>query len=841
MRIAFLVDDGEHAQLTLDGVIAESYSRWGGRFSLIVPCDNGRIRPTFWPWLQSYDPDIVYSYVPLLENDVLEIHERLNPSVYQFHERQGKPRLDVHGFRPNYGPAPLSSLSTVFRSARYQRPGDQGGAPAFIDCWHTDSVSRSFADNFGTYHTSYGTSAFPHDAKPAAHLLTIVSPEKQEGRFGVPRDLNTIPNEQAAFEAFAFRRATSLSMASLRFAPKLDMRLHSWGNSFHLVVGDDFADRIMFWNGRLLFPNWLNGDICCLRISKHQFDEESFIKTLVELLNRHNHVNEGTGGQYAVTIRSTSVPADELNQMAEQLRSAHCWSIVRAQFVTSLDEMLPTTRDLEHATQGNRLGEDFTLRPDWTEFSWEPPRVRPPSSVPDHLADAPSRQFFTTGVWATDFVLEHEAPTPRFSDTNIWALPRRWRLAGAFSTKFPSTGKHELCYTARASREGYLTLFEKTDRPVESIIVPTSYRAIDYALTQDGYWARQPGTRAIVPPNRVVRMELSNEARYLNGVLGLCGGLKEARQYLLHPFMIEIFSKLGGTPSLPWKKVEPTVNRLKKASSDVKAFDLADPHERLALGMLIVKAAQTLKTPQAFLKISDIMSAWDQHRETYWAAEHSKPQGDPSVDWDELERASLKDCLIEMRNRQILFQGHRWTCRECHHKNWVDLSGLNTVLTCTICQSEVDAPIDFEWLFRANEFLIESLRDHSVLSLLWVLGAFCDRARSSFIYGASSKFWFENEEGGPEAEADILMVCDGKTYVAEVKSSWASLRASDIDDLAALALRLKPDTALLAVMDTGEEQKAKIEEVRAGLSSSGIRLDLLTLEHAPLSDAPYFS
>jgi hypothetical protein len=69
-----LVEDGEHANLALDGVFADCYDRWGGRFSLIAPCLNGRIAPTYWSWLEAYDPDIVYSYVPLSRTDVLEEH-----------------------------------------------------------------------------------------------------------------------------------------------------------------------------------------------------------------------------------------------------------------------------------------------------------------------------------------------------------------------------------------------------------------------------------------------------------------------------------------------------------------------------------------------------------------------------------------------------------------------------------------------------------------------------------------------------------------------------------------------------------------------------------------------
>jgi hypothetical protein len=64
-RVAFLIEDGEYANLALDGIFADSYNRWGGRFSLIAPCINGRIAPNYWPWLEAYDPDIVYSHVPL--------------------------------------------------------------------------------------------------------------------------------------------------------------------------------------------------------------------------------------------------------------------------------------------------------------------------------------------------------------------------------------------------------------------------------------------------------------------------------------------------------------------------------------------------------------------------------------------------------------------------------------------------------------------------------------------------------------------------------------------------------------------------------------------------------
>jgi hypothetical protein len=149
--VAFLLENNEHANLALDGIFADCYSRWGGRFSLIAPCLNGRIAPSYWPWLETYDPDIVYSYVPLSRADVLEVHERLSPAKYAFHKFHGEPRLDVFGFKPSYDFAPLSSLSVVFRLARHRPAFGEASALKIIDSWHTERPSRFLTDNFGTY------------------------------------------------------------------------------------------------------------------------------------------------------------------------------------------------------------------------------------------------------------------------------------------------------------------------------------------------------------------------------------------------------------------------------------------------------------------------------------------------------------------------------------------------------------------------------------------------------------------------------------------------------------------------------------------------------------------
>jgi hypothetical protein len=102
IRVAFLLEDGDQSGLVLDGIFADCYSRWGGRFSLIAPCVGGHVLSDYWRWLEAFDPDLVYSFVPLSRADVLEVHERLYPGRYFFHRQlEHFPlRLNRQGF-PN--------------------------------------------------------------------------------------------------------------------------------------------------------------------------------------------------------------------------------------------------------------------------------------------------------------------------------------------------------------------------------------------------------------------------------------------------------------------------------------------------------------------------------------------------------------------------------------------------------------------------------------------------------------------------------------------------------------------------------------------------------------------
>ena len=63
VRVAYLVDLFDCPDALLDAIFAESYSRWGGRRTIIVPTTADGIDERYSEWLLFIDPDVIYSFV----------------------------------------------------------------------------------------------------------------------------------------------------------------------------------------------------------------------------------------------------------------------------------------------------------------------------------------------------------------------------------------------------------------------------------------------------------------------------------------------------------------------------------------------------------------------------------------------------------------------------------------------------------------------------------------------------------------------------------------------------------------------------------------------------------
>jgi len=231
IRVAFFVEAFEDAAPMLDAIFADCHSRWGGRFSLIVPCAAGQIVAGYWPWLEAFDPDIIYAYVKLDDNEILEIHERVAPADYVFHWLEHPSRLDLARLRPKYHVEALSSLSTIFRFTRHRAPAT-GPAIKILDSLYPENSTRFLSDNFGTYTSSFPGRSYPNDASSRAELLTVVPQgEFESTKRSVPDDGIHIAMEQEALAELLSSRATGLGLLSSLFAPSLPIQDNRWSGA----------------------------------------------------------------------------------------------------------------------------------------------------------------------------------------------------------------------------------------------------------------------------------------------------------------------------------------------------------------------------------------------------------------------------------------------------------------------------------------------------------------------------------------------------------------------------------------------------------------------------------
>jgi hypothetical protein len=160
-------------------------------------------------------------------------------------------------------------------------------------------------------------------------------------------------------------------------------------------------------------------------------------------------------------------------------------------------------------------------------------------------------------------------------------------------------------------------------------------------------------------------------------------------------------------------------------------------------------------------------------------------------------------------------------------------------MVCEVCGRSEPAPVNDSWHFRINGFVLEALREHGLLPVIWCLAKCASRANTSFFYIDPHELSFSEESADkskPDAELDLLIVSDGVTRLVEAKASGQGI---DIPTIVQLAQRLRPDMVTLAVMEAGSPAlTAKVMELQQQLAGSDIAADLMTLEPGDIDEAP---
>jgi hypothetical protein len=224
VRVAYLIVECERAHLMLDGIIARSVGHWGGRYSLICPCDEGYPKASYLPWLREFDPDVIYSFVDLTEANLRRLHEDFGPAHLVRHPDVINPNPTSDDYSVNLPIRLLASLSTTLQYAR-AFPASAPQPVVIVDYLPGQPSDQFIDDNFGTFHRSYGMWPIPPNLADVVKSVALAS----EKILSAPRlasrfEGSTVPNAAALLRFMAENRNTfGLAQMAADATPRIEI------------------------------------------------------------------------------------------------------------------------------------------------------------------------------------------------------------------------------------------------------------------------------------------------------------------------------------------------------------------------------------------------------------------------------------------------------------------------------------------------------------------------------------------------------------------------------------------------------------------------------------------
>lgn len=786
VKIAYLVptEDTADTHMILDAVFFESYTRWGGVYTLIVPTTSGEfLAEDYGKWLKFYDPDFVYSYVGLDAPFVDTIDNLCCPIALLKHEIRDQTGRETtwRNFLPDWHHyiQAVSSISCIQSPSSYpQHPHeDRAREITVFTQYRMEPTNRFLADNFGTglhtHNVTYPIAGFFR----TLCLVPETLPEREN--VGSERCVSQLD----AFRAISDRKATAIArLATVNSAGMPRFRYTSWSTEFLLIVGDTPLDRINFWNSRHLGASWNDAPNSMIVSSTH-FDDEDFVKGIGTYLNHNNFLGGGNGPRYAMMF-SASVPKDRLEESRRKLqyRTYNSVQISRA----AGPNVLPSARELDERIQDTssdsstlKLTEDFSeaTATEPAHFLYVPPQLR----------------GWTRGQWIVELDIQRHNNLSRFSNvTDSWTLPKRRKIARAFTERL-----------AKPTNDGRLALVPLIPNfPFgrQSVKNPLTY---EITLPSDDTFFRHlalahfqfpaDDLREANKKNGYLDLAISNKGRNLRGVISLFDDLHTAYEILTNKY---------------WRTI-------------------------------LAKAKQETKTPRTFTW-NQLSSVLPNDRETIQRLTEQL-RFDQRGKAKKYLQASLKDTLEHLVRLKVIFQVAHWRCTFCGHTNSRSFDKIKLENDCDVCATRYLSPIDIEWRYELSEFVHRSLQTHFGLPVLWTLGALQDRMGSGSFWYLPEVDLFESDDSNDKNEIDILCMLAGEFVAVEVKQSATSfLNDSEaLDKFVEVAKKLRPDVAMLSFQQYCPENedsaatKARLMEAAAiirGRIGPWIKLELLVAQ-----------
>lgn len=767
IKIAYLVpfDDAPSTHLILDAVFFESYTRWAGVYTLVLPTTpNGFLTPEYDAWLQRFDPDFVYSYLDVDAAFVDTIDRLCCPIALLKHElREQEGRApDWRSFLPNWHHyiQPVSSITTLLSPTSYpQLPHEERPRePTVLTQYSMYPYDRFLADNFGT---SFSQTTVTHPIAGYFRTLCLVPATLPEKQVAGSEHCHSVLD---AFRAIADRKATPiarLAMAHSAGVPRVESV--GWGSALRLFVGRTPLDRLHFWNCRHLGSSWSDTPNALI-VAPSFFGDDALVAQLGQYLNKHNFLGQNSG-HYRTELHSYSVTDADLQGYRTQL-AAKTWNEVRvsAQFNAPA---VPTPGDLKHHVH-ERATDTATLKltEDRSEIVATPPA---------HFAFVPpERRGHAYGQWMVELSIQRHNNLSRFSNViDTWTLPRRRKVAPAFTNNL-----------AKPTHLGHLAVLPvSTDFPLRSkdfhspnlyeIRLPSDTDFFRH-LALNFFQHHTDDLRARVSHPGYVDLAISDKGQNLRGVISMFDDLSTAASILTKRY---------------WREV------LRHANADAanpRVFDWNKLDSRLP------RDGATLQRLAKELHFDNPSAACGYLRDSLW------------------------DTLEHLVRSNVFYQVAGWRCTYCGHANSRSFDNMRLKNQCEICSTAYLPAIDMKWEYELNAFVHRSLHVHDGLPVLWALSELQHHVHAgAFWYLPEVDLYEKDDDPESRNEFDILCVRNGAFCAVEVKRTASTFLngAEAADKFVKVVGLLRPDVAQLAFERYCPEPGDPEEPVRAQLEA----------------------
>lgn len=746
VKIAYLVpyEESSTSHMLVDAVFYESYTRWAGAYTLLVPSSSKEfLNPAYEAWLEFFDPDFVYTYVGLEEDLVKKIDRLCSPIALLQHEIRKRNSDELHwrAFIRNwdYYFAPVSSMTTV-QSPHAQYPLLMRRKPeseiTVITQYSDKPEHRLLSDNFGTaFDVHMSTRPIPG----LFQTLCLVPSDLPDHIVAGTERCTSIADMLSAINGRKVVPIVRFAMAHSEAIPKVEP--FEWTHSFNLFIGKTILDRIHFWNARHFTPSHATTP-GALILEKSFFEDASLVTQLGKYLNNNNFLGRGNG-IYEVSIRSYSHSEEELSSIRDKLKQSTYNSV----FIPKSFSVpaVPSKADLKHSYY-KRSSDTYTFK--LTEDT-----NTLPAKEPEHFTYIPPRyKGVTKGQWIVELDIQRHNNLSRYSNVvDNWVLPRRRKIVRAFTNNLAKvTVGHRLALLPttenfpfdRSTNKEYLYKLSLPDD--ETFFLH---------LVLDFFQYPQDDLRASIAKNSYQDLSISDKGQNLRGVISMFDSLSDAYEILTNKY---------------WREV---LRAGKEDSAKYLVFD------RAKLDGFLPNDRPTRERLMKELHLSDI--------------------GAVSI----FMNNNLTDTLEYLIRTNVFYEVHQWRCQYCGHTNSRSFDGMKIKNSCEICSKEYFAPIDLEWTYQLNDFVYRSLTKHTGLPVLWTLGFLQDcPTTGSFWYLPEVDLYEKRDDPEKKNEMDIICVLEGRCYAVEVKLSAFPFitKSEEVDSFVKKIKLIQPDVAMLS-------------------------------------------